>query len=344
MALLQLVAGQGGDSHRVLLHQVCELGVAQGPVVEVGPQGEHHADRRLRVGDGGRQPSQEAAADGLVVAQGEQLLELVDHHQQLGGVVGKNPANPADDPPASGRELLQQRGRGVDRHPQQRRLELLEGTGAGVHRRHEPLVGSGHRASAQRRHQAGPHHRRLARPRRTHDRQQPVAGSLTVHAGDQLVDQALPAEEVVSVALVEGTQPLVRVLHPGADDGQLPLTTRMLGLDRRQHLAEIECAGGECERVDELADVLVALGRVLSRGPLQHVVDGGDDVRMVIADSRYRLVELPVQCSGRVGAVAERQLGGQGLVGGDRQPVDVGRRSGRFLPELLGRCIGRRSW
>jgi hypothetical protein len=43
--VLELVTGQGRDRHRVPFHESGEVGIPEGPVVEVGPKGEHDTDR-----------------------------------------------------------------------------------------------------------------------------------------------------------------------------------------------------------------------------------------------------------------------------------------------------------
>ncbi len=62
-----------------------QLREVQSLTVEVGPQSQHH--QGLRAGGEGRQRGQEGRALRLALADGEQLLQLVDHqHQPLGGL------------------------------------------------------------------------------------------------------------------------------------------------------------------------------------------------------------------------------------------------------------------
>jgi hypothetical protein len=86
--LFQLRGGQRRQRLGPGPEQVPEARIPQRPIVEVGPQGEHHPDAASGVGDRRVQGCQEAGPLRLVFHQREQLLELVYHQQQF-GVAGR---------------------------------------------------------------------------------------------------------------------------------------------------------------------------------------------------------------------------------------------------------------
>ena len=77
--------GRGGHRQRQagLADDGAQQLVAQGMVVEVGPQGEHHPHPAARILGGFDQASDEEAAHLVCGDRGVELLELVDHQHQL---------------------------------------------------------------------------------------------------------------------------------------------------------------------------------------------------------------------------------------------------------------------
>jgi hypothetical protein len=204
--------------------QLTEARIRKRPVVEVGPQGQHHPDAALGVGGRRVQGCQEPGPPGLVVDQGEQLLELVDHHQQLGVAGGQDPFGRPAQAVLVPLQLSEEAGWGVDRDAQQRRLQLLEGMGARQQLDHEPAGRPGQGATPQGRQQPGPDQRGLSAPGRPHHRQQLRLPAGVGHAGQQLLGRSPAPEEVGGVGLLEGAQPLVGVARldrlPGSGSGR----------------------------------------------------------------------------------------------------------------------------
>ena len=119
---LQLERAHRGDDFGAVAEQLTETAVLQWTVVEVGAQRGDDADPTLVVGDGAHQADEEAIRRRRVDL-GEQLLELVDHEQQLRAVVRQHAVERALQPVLA-RQLLEQRGRRIDGDAEQRILEL----------------------------------------------------------------------------------------------------------------------------------------------------------------------------------------------------------------------------
>ena len=193
---------QRGDGERPLGQDVAELAVAQGPVVEVGPERDHHAHAAAGAGERGHQGRDERRPDRVVLHQREDLFELVHQQQQLRVVGGKDPAGGPDQPELVALQHVQQIRAGAGSHAQQRRLQLLEGMGAGRHLDHEPTLRSGDRSGPKRGDEPGPNDRGLAAAGRPHHGQEP-SGVGPAHPGHQIGGHALPAEEVERVGFAE---------------------------------------------------------------------------------------------------------------------------------------------
>ena len=132
------------------------------------------------LGDGDDERIKEGASGG-VVGQREQFLELVDHHQQLAAFGKHLPQRSGETTLAVG-QLVEQGGRRPGRDPQQRGLQLVERVPTGNQAGEEPVGRARNPPPPQRREQAGPNHRRLARTRRADHGDEPVLG----HGSDQL--------------------------------------------------------------------------------------------------------------------------------------------------------------
>ncbi len=138
--LLELLRRHRGDHLRPFAQELRERLVTQRPVVEVGPQRREHADTVRVAVRRDVQPFEEAPALCVALGLGEQLLELIDHKQELGVGIGEEPGSSATQAPIVTLELLEQRGGRVDGDPCQRRLQLLEGVCSGCHLRDEPIL------------------------------------------------------------------------------------------------------------------------------------------------------------------------------------------------------------
>ena len=140
--------------------------MAKGAVVEVGSKGDHDPQRRIGFANGVRQAVQEPRALVGVVDQGEQLLELIDHEQQLRVICAEDATHTiehlAGDPRLSGGASLVASG-----DAEQGALQLLEGFGPGHHRGHEPVGRPRDTPGPQPRQQTGANDGRLAGPRRS---------------------------------------------------------------------------------------------------------------------------------------------------------------------------------
>ena len=195
-----------------------EVGVGGAGRIEVGPHRQHHQRAPVRRRGRVHQRRHERVPGGLVAAQGEGLLELVDdpHHPGLRGSVRERPGRRQVQRPRVGRELVEgladrhvaahvggPRGEGVER-PRARPQELdREGLAAGQD------------ARAQRRHQAGPDERRLPAARAAEHRQE--RGRLELL--DEPLGVGLASEEELGVAFVEALQAAVRRRVVAARDG-----------------------------------------------------------------------------------------------------------------------------
>ena len=188
--------------------------MAQRAVVEVGAQRDDDADPGARRGDEVDELVDEPSRR-VVVDLGEQLLELVDHQQQLVVVVGQDAIDGAAHA-ARREEQVEQRVRWVrSRRGASAASSSSNGCGAGVisMRNQSADIGSAPCASAGSR--PGAHDARLAAAARPDDGDEASAGAGLAEAGDEPLDEAFPPEEVAGVGGAERPQPLVRVLDRG---------------------------------------------------------------------------------------------------------------------------------
>ena len=102
----QLVAAHRADRDVAGAEHPPQLGVARAAPVEVGAQGDQHERATARVAHGGDQRVHERGPLGLVVAGGEQLLELVDGDHEAA-------VRRCLRPPARGRRADERRGAGA---------------------------------------------------------------------------------------------------------------------------------------------------------------------------------------------------------------------------------------
>ena len=181
---------------------------AQRPVVEVGAQGRHHPQPAVGHRQGVGQAVEERPL--LVVGgQREQLLELVHDQQQL-AALGHDAAHHPVDPPLAGRQLVGETVRSTTATRRSDSASSLNGDAPAPWRP---------RTSAP---SLRPHRRRIrgSSPARTRldlplpepptTRTSRPRGPLG-EPGQDLVDQAVTAEEVLGVGLVERPQRLVGV-------------------------------------------------------------------------------------------------------------------------------------
>jgi hypothetical protein len=287
--------------------QLPELRVAKGVIEEVGAQ--RHENTRGRVGVVGQRSEtcEEPAACLLVGREREQLLELVDHEQQL-APGREDPLHDATDPELVPRELLDEIVRSLDCDPEERGGELLVRIRAGEHVGDERWGGSRQRAAAERRDEPGPDDGGLSDPGRAHYRDQATV-AYRLH---ELVDERCPAVEVGSVRLVERPQALVRVLR-----GRVGLS-RLDGLPR-----------GDKERGEEAVDRLVALLGTRRGCACDHFIERGRQLRPERAQRRERPIH-------------RRPLGGEQLERQQSEAVEVRLRCERPTGDRLGRDVRRR--
>jgi hypothetical protein len=244
------------DRHRrdhlgPVAEQLAETPMAQWTVVEVGPQRDHDADAGARRGDDVDEPVDETSRR-VLVDLGEQLLELVDHQQELAVVVGQEAM---DRPPHTARrqEQVDQRVRGFGRDTNEGRLQLLEGMRRRCHVDAEPLRRHGQGALRQRGQQPGAHHARLAATTRPHDSNESSPGAGFTEPGDEPLDDAFPPEEVPGIGGTKGAQPLVRVLDRGVVEQRRSWGAERVG-----------------QRPAERRRVRVPPCRIGGRGPIEH--------------------------------------------------------------------------
>ena len=178
----QLVARHRADEHVVRAEQARQLGVRGAAAVEVGAHREHHDAAALRIARGAHERRDELAALLLVLAGGEQLLELVDREHAA---------------PASGEAAAIAR-----------RSSRIGCSPGRISARGHPSL-PGQHAARERGQQPGPHDRRLAAARRDRPREQ----RRTDEPRDQLGHELLAPEEVLGVVAVERRQALVRADH-----------------------------------------------------------------------------------------------------------------------------------
>ena len=152
--------------------------------------------------------------DRLVLDEGEDLLELVDHEDEVRSVGGEQSQDRTVEPVPVALELLDEaRGR-IRGGAEQRRLQPVQRMRAGEHVRDAPPLGAGDRASPERGDQPGAHDRGLPAPARADDREEPRLPQTV----DELLDELLPSEEVGRVAFFERAEAFVGVRDDRAGD------------------------------------------------------------------------------------------------------------------------------
>ncbi len=358
---LQLLGRQRRHHLGALAHQLAQAAIEQWAVVEIGAQRHNHAQPRLRVGHSRHQAVEEVAARGLVLDQRKDLLELVDHQHQL-GVARQQLRDDIEQAALVALELLEQIGRLLHRHAQQRGGQLGQRLRAGDHFEHKPLVRARQRAAPQRRNQAGAHDRRLAAAARPDHRQESRQRAGFAEPRQQPLGQRLAAKELGCIGLLEGAQALVGILARRHDVLELHGIVDRAAYCAAGALAvacHAWCVGGR-----RGADAAGDRGRQAADGPpevgdhAEHIgvaviglLGGGalnDRVQRIISSGRWSwsmrdlLVHMLKQHDHRRRPV-EGQLAGQDLIEHDPQAIDIGARADWLGPDLLGRDIGRRA-
>ncbi|EPJ37134.1 putative WD repeat-containing protein [Streptomyces afghaniensis 772] len=187
----QFVPAQRSDQQVRPADGLGQLTVVGAVTVEVAADRDRHAQPALRP-RGRQQQSEEPVAFRAVVAEGEQLLELIDDHPGLRVAVARD-------------ERLLVRARGPlprCEHPDHRR----------------PLRP---RRLSQPRNQPRPQQRRLTAAGRPEHRREPVL----THQLHQVGDEGLPPEEQIAVVRLEAGQPPVR--RPLVRRGRTDLGVRL---------------------------------------------------------------------------------------------------------------------
>ena len=184
----------------------------QGPVVEVGPQRDHHRHTMVRIVDGHKQPVEESALHIPVLDEREELLELVDDQQQPGFVVGQHAQRSPENCQVAIGELRRQAVGRIEPGAEQGDLQLGERMGSGDHLCDQPGRGSRWVLFANARHQTGSDDAGLARSARPDQSEQTIA---TLNATDQLGDERFPAVEVGGIVLLKGMEALIWVAGIG---------------------------------------------------------------------------------------------------------------------------------
>jgi len=146
---------------------------------------------------------------GPKVGEASPVLDVVDiagQEYSIGTVREQTFRGPQQSTPVTP-ELLVEPGRITVADPEQRRGQLLERIGPRDHAGDQPGLRSRYRPGAERRDQPGVHHGRFPDPGRADDRNQPVP----TDGFQQCPDRRIAAEEVLSIALRERREPLVRI-------------------------------------------------------------------------------------------------------------------------------------
>ena len=177
--------------------------------VEVRTERQHHRHPAPDLVQGAHQRRDELLALVRVVGLGEQLLDLVDDHGQL-GAGGHGVACQVDETSTIDLEADEHVGcRGAD-HGCQGRGELDEGPRSRRHDHRRPGLAARQRATTQCGQHAGLHDGRLAAPRRAHHRHEAVAAD----PGHELGDERRPTEEAGPVLGLERRQALATAARP----------------------------------------------------------------------------------------------------------------------------------
>ncbi|WST43820.1 hypothetical protein OG592_06075 [Streptomyces avidinii] len=219
--LAQLLTAHRTDRDLRVAHRLDQVGVLDAVAVEIGAHTEHDPGPAGRRRAGRDQQGDERVALVPVPAEGEDLLELVDHDQRVD--VRRAVDRGLPDPQVQRRriapQLGQQRAGWFSRQGGQADRALLHGVGTRREEHHRP----------PRRPRAGdeprPQQRGLPRSGGPEDRQEPALTHLCQH----LARQPLAPEEAVGVLRLERRQPRVRrplqagfrALDAGCADGDL---------------------------------------------------------------------------------------------------------------------------
>ena len=284
----QLVLGHRADQHLVVRQRGGQVGVRGAAGIEIGPHRQHddraaagHRRRVQEVGD-------EVAALGLVVAEREDLLELVHQHDEPlgpGRLAQGQPRGDVQRPIAvlATLEAVEDHGAvGLVRDALQRVGQAEERLGPGPADRPRPRGAAVELAVLQGRHQPRAGQRRLAAARGPDDRQEPVLDPrrLPLQGVEQPFGQRLAAEEERGVLDVEQLQAAIRVLPlEGGPSGPAPGSIpRMPQTQPVERLGVIEGVpefdpGGRDQEARELAPLR----------PLDARQQDGDDPEGVLA-------------------------------------------------------------
>ena len=259
----------GGQRQHAIAHELRKRAVAEWAVVEVGSQRDDDPQARAWIGRSTLDQRQELPPTLFVVDEREQLLELVDHENELGGVVGKNALRGAAEPTFVGLQLLDQACGRIDGNPEQGGLELLEGPVARCHLDDPPCLGAWQRTLPESGQEPRKNERRFAAAARADNGDEPLSADPL----EELAAHRLSPEEVARVGLPEGPQALVRVPDRGRR-----LVTRDVGEPERrvltkQHARELAKRRRSLDAelvVEDLAHLVVDLERVrLAPGAVQ---------------------------------------------------------------------------
>ncbi len=180
--------------------------MSEWPIVEIGPQAEHHRQGQVRVVERRHEVVDEAFASRLV-GDGVQLFELVDHQQERHVFVVGQVSDRLHDGEVSTGHPLQEESRAATGAVEQGFFHRFEGACP------RPHHGDVTPAVANRGHDAGAQDARLAAPARADQRDQLVR----VDALEDLGHKLGSAEEPVGVCLGERPQSLVGIRRDRRD-------------------------------------------------------------------------------------------------------------------------------
>jgi hypothetical protein len=259
----------------------------------------------------------------VLVGQREQLLELVDHQQQLSLVRGTTRRRAASIPLLTAGELVGDSPVVVAHrrvplrggHPREALRQLLERRCPGRHRGHQP---PGPTRGSHRPAPGAPtrpaRHSTCRCPTRPPPAPTPVEPG-AAESADQFLDELVPTEEVRRIGLVERPQSLVRVdRHPGVrrEPGRALEVGQQVG-DRRRALGR----HGTDQHVRTRHRAARTVGRHAPRGSDRCVHQGGERDHVVTV----RTVDLAEGEVGQVGRCrCRRTARSRGSPGRARSP------------------------
>ena len=181
-----LIAQQPGNQVLAFVHRFGQAGNLGTVAQIVGTHRDGDVDRAFRLLAGGQEQVHERGGRFLgihaLLPEAEQLLELIDHDQQVGARLeqlalfhrfdqAEAAAVERGEQPRQGAGIFPIVEIGLDEGPR----EVLDGAAAGPENHHLPgRAGLGHGAAVQLGDHAGPHQRRLAAARGADDRQESV--------------------------------------------------------------------------------------------------------------------------------------------------------------------------